>query len=332
MNPIIIPAYGPPRRLPLPSGRALVVGGGTARVNVHELRIFQAVVEQRGFARGAQSANLTQSAVSQAIRRLEEEVGAPLLTRARPPALTAAGRRLLVHAQDVLARDAMVRRDIEELKKGGEGVLALGASQALSRDLLPALTREFVARHPRAALHLETLPSRELIGVVADGKLELGLGPFQRAMPFLELHPLGTQRMVLYAGRASASLGRLRKEGGAALREIPLVTSHLDAPGTRPGKGLLRERFRAVWEVHSLDLRIALVKQGLAVGYLPESIVARAPELARTMVALDWIEFGAIDRKMGLFHSSRRPLSLLGASFLSLTSELGARGSRGRRA
>lgn len=301
-------------------------------MNVHELRILQAVVEQRGFARGAAAANLTQSAVSQAIRRLEDEVGAALLTRARPPALTAAGRRVLAHAQDVLAREAMVRREIDELKKGGEGVLALGASQALSRDLLPSLTRAFVEKHPRAALHLETLPSRELIGVVADGKLELGLGPFQRAMPFLELHPLGNQRMVLYAGRRCSSLGRLRKEGVGALSALPLVTSHLDAPGTRPGKGLLRERFGAVWEVHSLDLRLALVRDGLAVGYLPESIVAASPGLVRELVALTWIEFGAIDRRMGLFHSSRRPLSSLGASFLALTSTVARAAPRRPRA
>ena len=80
----------------------------------HALAIFKAVVDHHGFGRAAAATFLTQSAVSQAIRRLETEVGAPLLTRTRPPATTPAGARLYRHAADALARDAVARREIEE--------------------------------------------------------------------------------------------------------------------------------------------------------------------------------------------------------------------------
>jgi DNA-binding transcriptional LysR family regulator len=155
-------------------------------------------------------------------------------------------------------------------------------------------------------------------------------------MAGLEVHALGTQEMVLYAGRACPELEALGRGQVRALASLPLVTSHLDAPGARPGTGQLREHFRAVWEVHSLDLRITLVKEGMAVGYLPRSAVA-ALGPGSGLVALARLPFGVIRRTVGLFHSVRRPLLPLAKAFVELartvSSPAGARaGGAGRRA
>ena len=111
-------------------------------MHLEALKILRAVVDQGGFGRAGRAVHLSQSAISQAIARLEEEVGLPLLNRGRPPTLTAAGRRVYDHAGDVLSRDQLVRRELEELARGGEGVLSLGASQALSRCLVQAATAD----------------------------------------------------------------------------------------------------------------------------------------------------------------------------------------------
>lgn len=284
-------------------------------MNLHELRILCAVVEHRSFSRGAAAARLTQPAVSQAIRRLEEEAGAPLLTRARPPELTAAGERVHRHALDVLARDRAVRRDLASLARGGPGLLSLGASQALSREPLPALLGGFLAEAPRAALAVETLPSRQLVRAVADRRLELGLGPFQRSMAGLVTHRLGVQDMVLFGGRAMPGLAAARR-ARAPVEGWVLVTSHLDEPSARPGNARLRERFSAVWEVQSLDLRMDLIAAGRAVGYLPASTVAASP-FARSLRPIDWLGFGRIRREVGLFHADRADLSPVAAAFLA---------------
>lgn len=284
------------------------------------LRIFQAVVEHRGFARAAEAVFLTQPAVSQAVRRLEAEAGAPLLRRSRPPELTEAGARVLAHARDLALRESLLSRDLDAMRSGG-GLLALGASQALAREALPALVAALLARRPRAVLHVETHPSRDLVRRVAEGQLELGLGPFQKAMPDLTRHALGTQRMILHAARGSAAERALRASSGPPF-DVPLVTSSLDARDARRGGGLLRERFRAVWEVHSLDLRLELVSAGLAVGYLPEASVTAA-RLQRRLVAVDWLDFGVIERQAGLFHRAGRELSATAAEMVALAQESG---------
>jgi DNA-binding transcriptional LysR family regulator len=290
-------------------------------MELHELRLFKAVVDQRGFARAAEASFLTQSAVSQAVRRLEDELKTRLLTRARPPVMTPAGARLYELATDLLQREAAARLDLDELAKGGTGVLTLGASQALSREVLPDLVRAFHAARARAAVHLEMLPSRELVRVVADGRLELGLGPFQKHMPGFERHALAAQRMVLYVGRGTAAQRALKRQGEAALHDVPLVTSSLDAPGARPGGGRLRERFRTVWVVQSLDLRLDLVRSGLAVGYLPESTVRLAGR-ARDLVAVDWLDFGLIVREVGLFWLAKRARSDAARAFVEAATAL----------
>lgn len=279
------------------------------------LRVLAAVVERGGFSRAATAVHLTQSAVSQAIARLEAAAGGAVVTRARPPKPTELGARLLRHARESLAREALLERDLADIRRGGGGTLVLGASQALSKEALPDLVSRFLAQRPLSGLHLETHPSRELIRLVAEGHLELGLGPFQTSMIGLATHALGKQRMLLCAARGRRAHRALRSAGADALRDIPLVTSHLDAPATRRGGGRLRERFRAVWEVHSLDLRIALVAAGEAVGYLPETSIARE---GRRLVPVEGLDFGVIERRFGLFHLEERALSPAAEEFVRI--------------
>lgn len=291
-------------------------------MDLHALRLFRAVLDEGGFARAAAACHLTQPAVSQAVRRLERELGQPLLARRRPPEPTAAGRRVHALADDLLGREAAARRDLDELRRGRAAVLRLGASQALARELLPGLLRALHARRPLGSLHVETRPSRELVRAVAEGRLELGLGPFQKHMPGLTLRPLGRQRMVLYVGRGSAVARALRRRGADALVEVPLVTSQLDAPGARPGGGRLRDRFRTVWEVHSLDLRLELIRDGLAAGYLPESTVRHAG-LVRALLPVDWLDLGVVERQVGFFHLAARAPSELARELLALAAAAG---------
>lgn len=281
-------------------------------MNMYELTILKAVVEQRGFGRAAKVTHVSQSAVSQAIRRLEDEVGVPLIERGRPPRLTAAGERIYAHAVDTLGRDELVRRQIEELKKGHRGIIVLAASEALSRELLPELVERFIVANPTAGLQLEALPSRQVIAAAAEGRIELGLAPFARAMAGLETKALGKQRLILYAGHRAPHLAQLRQ---GRLTGAALVTSHLDASHGR--RGLLRDHFGAVWVVQSLDLRLRLIQEGHAVGYLPESTV-RSTGLHKALVALSSLPFGAITRTYGLIFSAKRTLSPAAQAFVAL--------------
>src|SRR5258708_20470859 len=114
------------------------------------LRSFVSVVESGGFTRGGERVHRTQSTVSQKIKRLEDDVGQPLLNRtAKDVTPTEAGERLLSYARRLLslaeeARDVVTR-------PGNEGAVRLGIPEDFAAYRLAKLFRSFSASQPGLA-------------------------------------------------------------------------------------------------------------------------------------------------------------------------------------
>src|SRR4029453_8205974 len=108
-------------------------------VELHQLRYFVAVAEQRHFTRAARELAVAQPSVSKQIRRLEEELGAPLFHRMRGNvALTPAGEALLPLARRVLVDVAGAADQIRGLTGMQRARLSVGATPSLSTTLVPA--------------------------------------------------------------------------------------------------------------------------------------------------------------------------------------------------
>ncbi|MER3405049.1 MAG: hypothetical protein C4289_07695 [Chloroflexota bacterium] len=137
-------------------------------MELRHLRYFQAVAEERSFRRAAERLFISQPALSQQIRQLEEEVGVPLFDRigkrVRP---TAAGELLLGYAQRVLHELAEAQRALAEFEGLARGTLALGVVQTVDSYLIPAALARFIPAYPAIAIRIEELPA---------GRLTLGSG------------------------------------------------------------------------------------------------------------------------------------------------------------
>ncbi|MFF3330940.1 LysR family transcriptional regulator [Streptomyces sp. NPDC002888] len=133
----------------------------------HLLRTYVTVARLASFSEAARELGYTQSAVSQHIAALEQDLGAPLLTR-RPVAPTAAGERLLEHAGPLLLRLDAARADVARMATAPEHGLSLAATPtALGPRVLAAL--------PAAGVTLRVLAREEIPGAVATGTADLGL-------------------------------------------------------------------------------------------------------------------------------------------------------------
>lgn len=139
------------------------------------LRTFHAVVQDCSFTRAASRLNLTQSAVSAQIRRLEEQAGTPLLVRnTRSVTLTPQGEILLGYARAILRLNEDAR---QQLTGGGESVhVRIGATDDLMSTWLPGVLRQFRDLHPGATLEVRVGNAGLLLAGMDQGELDLVIG------------------------------------------------------------------------------------------------------------------------------------------------------------
>ena len=138
------------------------------------LRAFVAVTEAGGFTKAARRLNLTQSAISHQIRRLEEEVGRPLLYRTtRSLTLTEDGEDFLRYAMQILnAMDAVTQRF---QSSPASGVVRFGAPDIFMGERLPVLLTQFSRAFPNVRLDVSVGMSLDSQAMVAAHELDLAV-------------------------------------------------------------------------------------------------------------------------------------------------------------
>jgi DNA-binding transcriptional LysR family regulator len=141
-------------------------------VDPHLLRTFSAVARLGSFSAAAHELGYTQSAVSQQVAALEQDVGAALLRR-RPVALTDAGARLLEHAGPILLRLAAARADVARLSGPPPAAVVLGATPLSGVDVSGLVGAQRAM--PRVAFTLHVTGRAGVATGVAVGTLDLGL-------------------------------------------------------------------------------------------------------------------------------------------------------------
>ncbi|MFE9093461.1 LysR family transcriptional regulator [Streptomyces sp. NPDC007264] len=246
----------------------------------HLLRTYVTVARLASFSEAARELGYTQSAVSQHIAALEQDLGAPLLTR-RPVTPTAAGERLLEHAGPLLLRLAAARADVVRLAAAPPfGVTLVATPTALGPHVLAAL--------PAAGVTLRVLTRDDIPAAVATGGADLGLvdGIAAPSDPLrlpdvapLRTEGVGEETVCVVLPRTHPLAGR------AGLRLDDLADARwLDAPDA--GLPLARFRtatgstgFRRALRYEGTELRAltALAAAGHGLTVLPRSAATGLP-------------------------------------------------------
>ena len=213
-------------------------------MELRRLRYFVAVARHGTFTRAAEELWLTQSALSQQVRRLEAELGVTLLRRTpRGAELTPAGEALLPRAEAMLAEEARARAILERHAGATRGRVRVAAT-TMDTPGLPAALAAFHREHPGLQIALRHAPATEIPSLVAGGSADVGVASLHGPAPAgVELVPLAEQplRALLAPGEAPAepvALADLRgrpfilAEAGTALRET--VMAACQAEGFSP--------------------------------------------------------------------------------------------------
>ncbi len=162
------------------------------------LRSFVAVADAGGVTRAAGMLNLTQSAVSMQLKRLEESLNVGLLDRsARTIALTPAGEQLLGYARIMMKTNDEIFQRLTATEFEGE--LKLGVPHDIIYPVVPAVLKRFAADFPRMQVRLISAPTRKLLDMFGRGEVDLILtteencGPDGQVLVELPLLWIGAQ-------------------------------------------------------------------------------------------------------------------------------------------
>jgi DNA-binding transcriptional LysR family regulator len=181
-------------------------------MTLEQLRIFVAVAERQHVTSAARALNLTQSAVSNAIRALEERHAVHLFDRiGRGIVLNESGRIFLGEAKAVLGRAGVAEAALMDMGGLARGRLAVFASQTLAGYWLPRRLVRFHEHHPGIELDVAIGNTREAAQAVLDGVAELGFVEGEVDPRTIEQEQVGSDRLVVmvHPGHAWAAAPRL---------------------------------------------------------------------------------------------------------------------------
>lgn len=291
----------------------------SALLDSRQLRALCILARTGSFTQAARELSLTQSAISHAIKALEEEVGCRLLDRiGKKATLTQAGEQLLVHAEKILAEMSLARDELKQLGKWGQGRLRLGASASACQYLLPAVLREFKESFPACTIAIEPGDTPEAIELLHAHRIDLALVLEPRGEPQLDFHHLFTDELHFLV----SPMHPWAHAGKVIESEIPRQSYILYDKGSytfRMIEDYFHDKNQVLFtfmELGNMDAIKELVKLNLGVSILSPWIAQK--ELSEKSLVTLPLGRKKLRRRWGILHWKDRRLSLAEETFLGL--------------
>ncbi len=240
----------------------------THPLDLYQLRAFHALGTTGTFTRAARKLNLTQSAVSHAVAKLEAGAGALLVERrGREPRLTEEGRRLFQACEEVFATLEAAAEDLGLAKAGGR--LRLGATVEFGSSILMRHMGPFLADHPD--LEIDFTLAHDLLTPLLRDDLDIAIDCREHLLPDLEKVPWFIETYVVAAAPSFLASGGVARP--ADLEARPVLS--LDKAGAWWHRFLLalpeadRPEFHRIIEVNHIRAMINAAVEGLGVLLAP---------------------------------------------------------------
>jgi len=279
-------------------------------MEIGQVEAFLAVGTFGGFRRAAEALRVTQPAVSARIKALEDSLGVSLFERERGNlALSAAGRALRPHAEQLLRAVALARQAVHNLRPASGGALQIAAALSICTYLLPDVLKRFQAAHPKVMITVRSGHSKEVLEMVLRGEAEIGLARSLQH-PAVETVSLRDDPLILVGRGATWPKGarRVRLEQVA---DQPLIFFDRGSSDWTLSHGLFRRAGlvpNVVLEVETIETAKRMVERGMGLAFLPHLAVSREIR-RRTLVAIDILDAEPLSRSLDVIHPRQRPLS-----------------------
>ena len=297
-------------------------------MDINQLEVLATVAREKSFSRAAEVLNRTQPAISQAIRRLEQDVGEKLFDRSsKDGTLTFAGEVLLDHARQMLNLRQSAVNAIREMRDLQHGKITISANEHTVFYLLP-LIQEFRKMHPLIKIEVQRGVASRIPKEITAREVELGVISFEPSDDSLVSIPVLTDELTLivatthpFAERSVVSVKELGNE---------IFIAH-NAPSPYRQKVLEtfdkhKTRLHIAVELPSLEAIKRLVERGVGVALVPK--LTAQSEIASGQLRGIAVKEMKLERKLNIVYRKSSELSYAAKAFVKLARE----GSRAKSA
>lgn len=289
-------------------------------MELRQLAYFTEVAKLKNFTKAAERLRIAQPALSQQIRKLEQELGIDLFTRTgRGVTLTGAGEQFFIGAEKTLTEAQMAKDSVKGFIDSPHGKIMVGALESMVQTRLPSLLTAFSKKYPGIKVFIRENTTEPMLEALKKGELDLALAHSEvTSLSNIDLNPpkglcskrLYEDELVLVVAkghpldkRKTISIKELREETIVSFKEGSGIRSQLLAMCNREG-------FEPLIAYECASPR-TLVAEGLGVSVLPR-LMAESPGPSISILPLD----PPLSRWVSVFYFEGRYLSPCAKAFL----------------
>jgi len=290
-----------------------------------QLEAFLEAANRGSFRRAADALYLSQPSVSARVQTLESEVGVVLFHRtARGVRLTDMGRIFLPFAQRSIETLRRGREVLESVRQTSAGILNMATARVIGTYVLPETLQKFQQLYPDANLHIKVGGSSDVLQMVVDEEVQLGLARFMQHPDVDALHLYDEEAvLVVHPGH---SFTKTRVAAMSQVAQEPLIVYDPGDPGSSYFQFINRVcrdagvTAKVEMNLDSVEAAKNMVRLGLGVSFLPRSAVRREVEL-ESLILIDLAEVPPVLLPTYLLLRRGQEIGPTARSFLKLLQE-----------
>lgn len=288
------------------------------KIDFDGVQAFVAVAETASFVRAARELNVTQTALTRRVQKLEAYLGLKLLDRTtRRVELTAVGREFLPQARDIVHGMTAAVARLKDMSQRARGNVTLACIQSMTLHVLPQVIRAYARAHPDNRIRLLDGSSQEVRDAVLGGQAEIGIALHGERHPDLSETPLFDDPLAFFcpadhrlAGRASVSWNDMKDVDLVSVGTGMATRVSMEYQIAKRGI-----RLHSSYEVQHHATAINLVAAGVGSAILPTSTFRPGD---RPGVQLIPLVRPVVSRKLVLLRQRRATLSPAAQAFWNL--------------